>query len=54
MVSVRRGCKSRLLVIEISVAVRGMSTYEILEFGVLECWNVGPKRGKDLILIVSA
>ena len=44
-------CKSRLLVIEISVAVRGMSTYKILE-----CWStgvLGPKAEKDLIFILS-
>ncbi len=33
------------------VACQHMKYWNI---GVLECWNVGAKRGKDLILIVSA
>jgi len=35
------GCQSRLLVIEIPMAIRGMSIFKLLEYwsvGVLECW----------------
>ena len=44
------GFKSQLLVIEISVAIRGMSTYKILGY-----WSVGVlsiKSEKDLIVIL--
>jgi len=41
------GCKSRLLVIEISAAIRDMPACKMLEYwsdGVLECWDKSRKR----------